>query len=298
MGLEKYIAKIEKKTVKKASNKEKKESLETPGHPFLKWAGGKRQLLIQIQKYLPNSFQTYIEPFVGAGALFFHLKPSPAILIDINGELINAYTIIKQNPKELIESLKKHQNNAEYYYKVRDVDLTEDYHHWNAVERASRTIFLNRCCYNGLYRVNSKGHFNVPFGKYENPKFCDEPNLLAVHNLLQQVQLYNASFETCLNYAKAGDFIYFDPPYVPISKTSSFTGYTQEDFHEEDQVKLKQIFDELHTRGCKCMLSNSKSDLIIDLYKDYKIVPLEAKRAINSVASKRGTIQELLIMNY
>lgn len=298
MSLDKFFSKDGADSVKKARQNDLKKTDDNPGHPFLKWAGGKRQLLIQIQDYLPKSFNTYIEPFVGAGALFFFLKPSPAILIDINAELINAYMVIKERPAELIQSLKKHIYEPKYFYSLRDIDLSKEYSNWSAVERASRTIYLNRCCYNGLYRVNSTGHFNVPFGRHKNPKICDEANILAVNKLLQNVQLHCQSFENCLNYAKTGDFIYFDPPYVPVSKTSNFTSYTQEDFHEEDQIKLKKIFDELHTRGCKCMLSNSKSDLIVNLYKDFKIINLAAKRAINSVKTKRGVVQELLIINY
>jgi len=279
------------------SNRQKCSIFDVP-HPFVKWAGGKRQLLSQLDTYLPDSFNKYIEPFVGGGALFFYLLPKNAILIDNNEELINCYNVIKNNVEELIQSLKTHKNEKNYFYDIRNVDRTDEFKKWSNVKKASRTIFLNRCCYNGLYRVNSKGQFNVPFGRYKNPKFCDERNLRAVHQVLQNVKIVLGSFEKCLQYAEKDDMIYLDPPYFPISKTANFTNYTKEIFGENEQYRLKKVFDELDKRGCKVLLSNSYCELILDLYKDYKIEEVRAKRAINSLGSKRGKIKEVLIRNY
>jgi DNA adenine methylase len=283
---------------KRKENKKNKTIIGVP-HPFLKWAGGKRQLLGQIEENLPKKFDKYIEPFVGGGALFFYLLPERAVLIDTNNELVNTYLIIKNRVKDLIKSLKKHKNEKDYYYEVRNIDRNyEEYQKFSNVEKASRTIFLNRCCYNGLYRVNSKGQFNVPFGKYKNPKFCDEENLLAVNRVLQQAEIIAGDFEKCLEFAKLNDFVYFDPPYQPISETANFTSYTKENFSKEDQLKLFKTYQKLDERGCKVMLSNSYNDFIMNLYQQYKIKYVSAKRAINSDANGRGEIRELLIINY
>ncbi len=268
-------------------------------YPFLKWAGGKRQLISQMNKYFPKNFNKYIEPFVGGGAVLFYLKPKFSIIIDINEELINCYKVIKSNVNELIELLKTHKNEKDYYYKIRALDRDkEKFNKLSNIERASRMIYLNRCCYNGLYRVNSKGQFNVPFGRYKNPNFCDEENLLAVSKALENFKIIYGSFEICLDYAEKGDFIYFDPPYYPISKTSSFTSYTKENFEEDSQQKLLNIFKKLDDRDCKLMLSNSYNEYIKNLYKDYKIITLNARRAINCNAAKRGNVNVLLILNY
>jgi len=283
--------------VKRNKNKKAKTIVENP-HPFLKWAGGKRQLLSQIDLYIPKSFNKYIEPFVGGGALFFYLLPKNAILNDINQDLINTYRVIKENVSELITSLKKHKNEEEYFYKIRSVDRNlDEFKTWSDVEKASRIIYLNRCCYNGLYRVNSKGYFNAPFGKYKNPKICNEENLKLVHKVLKDVKLMNISFELCLNYAKKDDFIYFDPPYVPISESANFTSYTKSSFKKEDQIKLFNVFKELDQKGCKLLLSNSYNEFILKLYKNYQINIVYAKRAINSNPDKREEIKELLIIN-
>ena len=283
--------------VKRNKNKKVKTIVENP-HPFLKWAGGKRQLLSQIDLYIPKSFNKYIEPFVGGGALFFYLLPKNAILNDINQDLINTYRVIKENVSELITSLKKHKNEEEYFYKIRSVDRNlDEFKTWSDVEKASRIIYLNRCCYNGLYRVNSKGYFNAPFGKYKNPKICNEENLKLVHKVLKDVKLMNTSFELCLNYAKKDDFIYFDPPYVPISESANFTSYTKSSFKKEDQIKLFNVFKELDQKGCKLLLSNSYNEFILKLYKNYQINIVYAKRAINSNPDKRGEIKEVLIIN-
>ncbi len=268
-------------------------------HPFLKWAGGKRQLISQMNKYFPKNFNKYIEPFLGGGAVLFYLKPDFSIIIDINKDLINCYKVIKNNVKDLIDLLKTQKNEKSYYYKIRALDRDEEkFIKLSNIEKASRIIYLNRCCYNGLYRVNSKGQFNVPFGKYKNPNFCDEENLIAVSKVLENVKIIHGSFDTCLDYAEKDDFIYFDPPYYPISKTSSFTSYTKENFGENSQQKLFNVFKRLDERDCKLMLSNSYSEYIKNLYKDYKIITLDARRAINCNAEKRGNINVLLILNY
>ncbi len=268
-------------------------------HPFVKWAGGKRQLLRQLDTFFPNHFGKYIEPFVGGGAVFFYLLPESAILIDNNEELINCYKMIQIHVEELIQSLKQHRNEKEYYYKIRNMDRDpEKFSKLSDIERASRTIFLNRCCYNGLYRVNSRGEFNVPFGKYKNPKFCDEINLRAVNCVLRNVQICKASFETCLKFAEENDFLYLDPPYQPLSETANFTSYTREGFAEDAQLRLYEVYQELDKQGCKVMLSNSYNKFILKLYQNYKIITVDAKRAINSDATKRGEIKEVLIMNY
>ena len=283
---------------KRRQNKKNKKIVAVP-HPFIKWAGGKKQLLGQIDKYLPKNFIRYLEPFVGGGALFFYLLPNRVILIDNNEGLINCYRVIQNKIGELINSLKKHKNEKNYFYKIRSIDrIPEEFKKLSAVERASRTMFLNKCCFNGLYRVNSKGEFNVPFGKYENPKFCDEKNLLAVNTVLKGVQIINGDFKECLELAEKDDFIYFDPPYQPVSTTANFTSYTKENFNKMDQVRLFKVYEELDNRGCKVMLSNSYNEFILDLYKKYDLKTVYAKRAINSDASGRGQIKEVLIINY
>ena len=283
--------------IKSQLNKRAKTIVDVP-KPFLKWAGGKRQLISQMDHYFPKEFNKYIESFVGGGAIFFYLLPKKSILIDINDDLINTYKIIRNNISELIELLRKHKNEREYYYNIRHADRNSNtFNDWPDIQKASRTIYMNRCCYNGLYRVNSKGHFNVPFGKYKNPKFCDEINLKAVHYALQNTCLVNGSFEKCLDYAEKGDFVYLDPPYVPISESANFTSYTKENFGKNDQIKLFEVFKILDERGCKVMLSNSYSEFTLDLYKDYRINTLRAKRSINSDPNNRGEIKELLITN-
>jgi len=282
---------------RKRKNRKNKKITGIP-YPFVKWAGGKRQLLAQMEKFIPKKSHKYIEPFVGGGALFFYLLPKNAILIDNNWELINCYKVIKKNVYELIDCLKQHTYNKDYYYKIRALDRNiEKYQNFSDIEKAARTIFLNKTGYNGLYRVNQKGFFNVPFGRYKNPKICDRKNLLAVHHALQSVKIFHNSFEYCLEYAKPGDFVYLDPPYYPLSKTSLFTSYTKQDFGEDSQLKLYAIFQELDQKGCKILLNNSYSEFILKLYKNFRIEILKAKRAINSKSNKRGEIKEVLIMN-
>ena len=269
--------------------------------PFLKWAGGKGQLLKQYESFFPSKFSNYLEPFVGGGAVFFHLYNTGrlrgnkrVILIDDNKELMNCYSVIKENVEKLIRILssRKFVNNMDVYYAIREEEPQDKF------ERAARTIYLNKTCFNGLYRVNSQGKFNVPFGRYEKPLICDSRNLRAVSLALRNVEILPGDFEMCLKLAKKGDFIYFDPPYQPLSKTSSFTSYTKDSFNEEDQQKLCKAFKELDKRGSKVMLSNSDTPFIRKLYKGFEKNVVFAKRAISCKASGRGKINELIIRNF
>lgn len=272
--------------------------------PFVKWVGGKRQLLKQFRDlglYPPELFDpttnTYYEPFVGGGAVFFDLLPERAELSDLNRELVITYNVIKNNIDELIFSLKQHIYDKEYYLEVRAKNVNE----LSDIEVASRFIFLNRTGFNGLYRVNKKGQFNVPFGRYSNPVICDEENLRRVSKELQNVIIKHQDYTSVLKNAQKGDFIYFDPPYYPLNRTSSFTAYTSESFLEKEQTELRDTFVELHKRGCYVMLSNSDTPFINDLYSEIDgatIHKITAGRAINSKGSGRGKITELLVTNY
>lgn len=272
--------------------------------PFVKWVGGKRQLLRQFRElglYPPEDFNpitnTYYEPFVGGGAVFFDLLPKNAELSDLNNELVITYNVIKNSVDELIQSLQKHIYDKEYYLEVRakKVDDLSD------VEVASRFIFLNRTGFNGLYRVNKSGQFNVPFGQYNNPVICDEKNLRQVSEALQDVAITHQDYKNVLETAKTGDFIYLDPPYYPINATSSFTSYTAEGFLEKEQTELRDTFVKLHEKGCFVMLSNSDTLFINELYSGLDgitVNKITAGRSINSKGSGRGKITEVLVTNY
>lgn len=268
--------------------------------PFVKWVGGKRQLMDEISKYIPNNYTRYYEPFLGGGAVLFNLEPKKAIVNDLNTELITVYTVIRDNVKELIEDLKKHENNQEYFYKIRALDRTEGYKDLSDVQKASRIIYLNKTCFNGLYRVNSSGQFNSPFGRYKNPNIVNEKVLNAVSIYLNNndIKFLNGDFELALRNIRKGSFVYFDPPYDPLSESSNFTGYTLAGFNKEDQKRLKEMCDKLDKQGVKFLLSNSNTEFINQLYSQYKIVKVGASRCINSNAEKRGDVEELLIMNY
>jgi DNA adenine methylase len=263
--------------------------------PFLKWAGGKKQLLPELLSRIPETFDRYLEPFIGGGALFFALQPEKAIISDINPDLINVYEVIKSDVDLLIQDLKKHKHEEDYFYKLRGVDRTKAYQDWSPVEKASRLIYLNKTCFNGLFRVNSKGQFNTPFGAYKNPAIVDVDNLKACSTLLQKTQIKVRSFELILEEVKAEDFIYFDPPYAPLSSTASFTAYSKLGFDIDMQIKLRDICKELHNRGIKFMVSNSSAPLILELYKDFHIDQVDAARAINSNSGQRGKIKEVII---
>ena len=268
--------------------------------PFLKWAGGKRQLLPEIRKHIPQNMNTYYEPFVGAGAVFLDLQFNNVVINDINSELINCYNVIKNNPEELIKELSKFKNSEEEFYKIRNWDREENYNKRSSVEKAARTIYLNKTCFNGLYRVSSKGFFNVPYGKYKNPSFVNADNIrnLSKYFKSANITFLNKDFSAVVEDAKEGDFIYFDPPYYPINKTSSFKSYSKDGFSQEDQIKLKKEIDTLTGRGVKVLMSNSCCDFIKNLYVGYKIIEIEANRNINALGSKRTPVKEVLIKNY
>jgi DNA adenine methylase len=263
--------------------------------PFLKWAGGKSQLLKQYQPFFPprERIGRYFEPFIGSAAVFFHLRPPQATLCDINHKLIDVYRVVQNDVEKLIDALKVHKNDKNYYYRVR----ARKPHKLDSVAQAARLIFLNKTCYNGLYRENSRGEFNVPFGRYKNPTICDEERLRTASCVLQGVELKAVDFEEAVEPARAGDFIYFDPPYVPLSATSSFTSYNKYGFNHEDQVRLAQTFRRLDERGCYIMLSNSSAPVVYDLYDGFQMTKIKARRSINSKADGRGPVTELLITN-
>ena len=268
--------------------------------PILKWAGGKRQLLPVLIKNIPDKFNTYYEPFIGGAALLISLyslnKINESVISDINKDLYNLYKTIKENPQQLIDELDnlEFKNNKEDYYKARELfNSTED-----PANRSALLIYLNRHGYNGLYRVNSSNKFNVPFGKYNNPGMPSSRNIMSLSELFQSCTIMNSDFELTVNNAKKGDFVYFDPPYMPLSKTSYFTGYTHSGFDEKDQERLAKTFQELSDRGVYVMESNSSTDFIKELYKDFNLLEVDARRNINSVGTKRNSIKELIITNY
>lgn len=268
--------------------------------PFIKWVGGKRQLLSEINKYIPSDFDTYYEPFIGGGAVFLNNQPKRAIINDWNKELINAYQVIQSNVEELIDELKKHKNESEYFYSVREWDRLENYEERSLIEKAGRLIYLNKTCYNGLYRVNKSGYFNTPFGKYKNPAIVQEERLRALNKYFNtnDITFTTGDFKSSLKSIKSGDFVYFDPPYVPLNVTSNFTSYTQGGFNLEEQIRLRETCDELHDKGVRFLLSNSNTPFIQEQYQDYTIEIVNAKRSINSRALKRGAVEEVLIRNY
>ncbi len=270
--------------------------------PFVKWVGGKRQLLDNLSELLPHEkISSYCEPFLGGGAMLFHLQPETAFINDINSELINVYSVIKNSLDELIQELSRFENKPEIFYEIRSWDRDKfQYSLLSNVRKAARIIYLNKTCFNGLYRVNSSGEFNSPFGYYRNPKIINEPVLRAV-----SCYLNNANISlSCLDYADVlvnldnRVFVYLDPPYDPVSDSSSFTGYSMRGFDRHEQIRLRKSCDELSRRGIKFMLSNSATDFILEQYSAYNITIVKAKRAVNSVGNKRGKIEEVVIRNY
>jgi DNA adenine methylase len=273
--------------------------------PFVKWAGGKRQILPVIARHIPNKFERYFEPFLGGGAVFFSLaykeRKTKYLVSDLNSDLILSYVTIRDKVKELVSSLENHathysKNQSVYYYKIRDANPKGE------IDKVSRLIFLNKTCFNVLYRVNSKGKFNVPVGRYVNPNIVNKDNLFEVSKVLQSkdISIKCQDFEDALKGAGQGDFVYLDPPYQPVSSTSSFTSYTDSDFDFSDQKRLFNKFKSLDKKGVKVLLSNSKSDEIVDLFKEFSdgIIEINANRFINSVSQKRTGHTELLIKNY
>lgn len=279
-----------------------KEIKEVTLQPFTKWTGGKRQLLPVIRKLMPKTYNRYFEPFVGGGALFFDLAPKDAVINDFNAELINCYQQIKDNPQELIEILKVHQeyNSKEYYLDLRSADRDERIDMMSEVQRAARILYMLRVDFNGLYRVNSKNQFNVPYGRYKNPKIVDEELISAISTYLNnnQLEIKMGDFEKAIVDVRTGDFVYFDPPYIPLSETSAFTSYTHEGFSFADQVRLRDAFKRLSDTGAYVMLSNSSSALVEELYKDFNIHYVEATRTNGAKSSSRGKISEIIVTNY
>lgn len=273
--------------------------------PFLKWAGGKKQLLGQINEYKPKNFKRLYEPFVGGGSVFMSLQRPNTTINDFNIELINTYEIVRDDLYSLISLLKNHEinNSSDYFYELREWDRNGVLEKKTKTERAARFIYLNKTCYNGLFRVNSQGQFNVPYGRYKNPNIVNEEILIANSKYLNKstVKILNGDFEKSVKYAKKGDFIYLDPPYAPIVEdTQNFVGYTLNGFGTDEQIRLRDLFVKLDQKGCYVMLSNSSSKLIHELYKDYSKTTqiIGATRMINSNATKRGKVDEVLIMNY
>ncbi|NCC19061.1 MAG: DNA adenine methylase [Bacteroidia bacterium] len=297
------------------------EKTEKQAKPFVKWVGGKGQLLSQIDSALPKRLfmgkeVTYIEPFVGGGAMLFYMLEKfqnikKAVINDINKDLIIAYKTVRDNPNKLINRLKEieleylalnEEKRKEYFLEKRDLYNTKQL---PEIENASLFIFLNRTCFNGLYRVNSKGLFNVPFGKYANPKICDEPTILKDSKLLQKVEILNSDFENTINYIDGNTFFYFDPPYRPLNFTSSFNSYSKESFNDDEQIRLKRFCDKITQKECFLMLSNSDCKSVNplnvffdDLYSKYKIERVWASRSVNANSEKRGKLTELLISNF
>lgn len=273
-------------------------------HPFVKWAGGKGQLLTKLKELMPESFGAYFEPFVGGGALFFDIAPKKAYINDSNSELICVYDCFKNEDdfNSLLEELDKHEqmHSEEHYYEVREMDKNPFFSNLPIYVRAARMLYLNKSCFNGLYRVNSKGFFNVPSGKKDKVRTYDRSNMLAIKEYFYQnnINVFNGDYTECLTYAKEGDFVYFDPPYDTLEDKDSFTAYSKDSFGKDEQRRLAEVFAELANKGVKVMLSNHNTKFIRELYKDYNIHFIEAKRMINSDASKRGPIEEVIITNY
>lgn len=272
------------------------------GKPFVKWAGGKRQILDKLKQYIPTNYNCYYEPFIGGGALFFELAPKKAIINDSNKELMNVYQVLCDHDKytKMCKVLNQYEaNHSEaFYYEIRNKDKEKSFNRLSDYKKAARTLYLNKSCFNGLYRVNSKGQFNVPFNKNKKVNTYDGENLLTIHMYLNMndVTIQSIDFEESVKTAQKGDFVYFDPPYD--SDTKTFNSYTEEGFGKEEQRRLAKVFKELDSRGVYVMLSNHNTTLINELYKDYNIHIIEAKRSINSKGTKRGNVEELIITNY
>lgn len=269
--------------------------------PVVKWVGGKRQLLDELTLLFPKRVSSYCEPFLGGGAVLFRLQPNIAYVNDINSELIQMYEVIRDHVDELILALGEHPNEEGHFYRVRDWDRDKaQYARLTKVQRAARIIYLNKTCYNGLFRVNSAGEFNTPFGHYKNPNIINAPTLKAVSAYFQKAQLTFSSvdYAEVLDKVEKGTFVYLDPPYDPVSDTANFTGYAKGGFGRPEQLRLRECCDELNRRGIKFMLSNSATDFIREQYAAYNITIVKAKRAINSNAAKRGQVDEVVIRNY
>lgn len=275
------------------------ESDKTLANPPIKWVGGKRKLLPTIVPLLPKSYNVYYEPFLGGGALYFHLQPTVAYISDINSELINTYQTIKSRVSLLIEELKNYENNEEYFNKTRELDRDpKTFSKLSSVQRAARFIYLNKTCFNGLYRVNSKGQFNVPFGGYSSPNILDVDNLLACSKVLQTTNINCENFTSVVEYAQKDDFVYFDPPYIPDGISSTFTQYTKDGFGMAEQQELVDVCNLLDSKGVKWMLSNSSAPIIWKMYSKFNIEIVEVQRNIAASANSRKKVNEVIVRNY
>lgn len=269
--------------------------------PVVKWVGGKRQLIKQIAPLIPKTYPTYCEPFLGGGAVLFHLQPKHAIINDANSDLIELYEVIRDSVEELIESLSGHENSADYFYNIRALDRDKkQYAALSPIDRASRLIYLNKTCYNGLFRVNNAGEFNTPFGAYKNPNIVNAVTLRAVSKYLREndIILNNGDFAHVLKNLPERSFVYLDPPYDPVSDSSAFTGYTSIGFGRNEQIRLRKYCDELNERGIRFLMSNSDTEFIRDQYSNYIIDTVQAVRNINSRGDRRGNVSEVLVHNY
>ena len=269
--------------------------------PVVKWVGGKRQLLPQILPLIPKRMTAYCEPFLGGGAVLFALQPKRALVNDLNQDLITVYRVIKEDADALIEHLSRHENTPEYFYRIRDLDRDKEaYAALSDVEKASRLLYLNKTCYNGLFRVNASGAFNSPYGHYRRPNIVNEQTIRGVSRYFNScdITFFSGDFASVLEQVPKGGFVYLDPPYDPVSDTASFTGYNRGGFGREEQVRLKECCDALTARGVKFLLSNSATPFIRELYGSYRVSIVQARRAVNSVASRRGAIEEVLVRNY
>lgn len=276
--------------------------MENKLQPFTKWTGGKRQLIPVIKSLMPDTYNAYFEPFIGGGALFFDLAPEKAVINDFNSELVICYQQIKEHPLELIDLLTEHQknNSKDYFLNLRSVDRDGRIDTMTDVERAARIMYLLRVDFNGLYRVNAKNQFNAPYGNYKNPKIVNSELILAISDYLnsKDVAITTGDFEKAVESVEAGDFVYFDPPYIPLSETSAFTSYTHEGFSYDDQVRLRDCVQRLDEKGAFVMLSNSSSPLVEELYKDFIVHKVDVTRTNGAKASSRGKISEIIVTNY
>ena len=275
--------------------------------PFIKWVGGKTKLLPTLHQHFPKQIRCFHEPFLGGGSVLFSLgsgysdvKVKEMNASDLNADLINTYVQIQHHVNKVIDVLKTYENTEEFYYKLRSDD--EFYGDYNQIYKAAKFIYLNKTCFNGLYRTNKKGKFNVPFGKYKNPNFCNEELLRDCSAYLNKHDILCCcmSFDIIINWSnfKMDDLFYFDPPYVPLTKTSNFTSYTKDGFGEKEHIKLKEVCDHINKRNSRFLLSNSSADFVRELYKDYEIIEVQAPRRINCKGDSRGNVTELLIKNY
>lgn len=269
--------------------------------PLLKWPGGKKRVLPEINKYVPNLYNTYYEPFLGGAAVFLNIKPQKAVISDTNWELINLYTIVKANPTELIEELSKpfYENSKEQYQKVRNLDREETYNSLTNIQKAARTLYLNKTCFNGLYRVNSKNQYNTPYGYYTNPTIVNKPLITEIHKIFnnENITMLHNDYLTTLNTVTGdSNFVYLDPPYIPLTATSAFTAYTKDKFNESNQRELADTAQELNNNGNYVLLSNSDTELTREIFKDFILAPIQVQRSVSANKTSRVKAKELLII--